>query len=535
MEHLQQRPSNTGILIVDYGSQYTLLIVRRLREIGVYAELIDSQKNTIPAGFHCTGVILSGGPDSVGDEGSRQIPAWVLPAGLPVLGICYGMQLLAYSHGLKVQSAKQREYGRAKLLWDLAQPRLSKFARQVLLGMPAQESVWMSHGDDVLWQDDPQGNDKSNSGFTVIARTDAGVIGAIAHNEKPLIGVQFHPEVVHTEQGARFLENFAVGICQTPREWQAHNIAEQLSEIVRQQVGKQKVLVAVSGGVDSSVAAILLNKALGPEQVTPVFIDTGLLRKNEAAWVKEQLMAAGLKNLVCIDASQRFYKLLKGVTDPEEKRKKIGHQFIAEFEDFAHGKDFDFLGQGTLYPDVIESAGHGHGAKVIKSHHNVGGLPEHLKMKLVEPFRYLFKDEVRAIGVDLGLSQTLIGRHPFPGPGLAVRIIGDITPENVRILQDADHVFIESLRENGLYEKAWQAFVVFLPIKTVGVMGDNRTYQHVVALRAVTGSDAMTADVADLPLDFLVKTADKIIRKVDGVNRVVYDVTSKPPGTIEWE
>lgn len=522
---IHRRPTDEGILVVDYGSQYTLLIVRRLRECGVYAELVSAESNQAPEGFKCYGVILSGGPDSVGEERSRRLPPWVLGSGLPILGICYGMQLLADAFGLSVRSATKREYGRSKVLWR--RNVRSEMAKQWVGQLPEETNVWMSHGDDVDY--------KSSGVFELIGESSDGVVAAIVHESKPIFGLQFHPEVTHTEFGAEILTHFAHKVCQAPQNWHGASMIERLVAGIQDEVGDGKVLVAVSGGVDSSVASVLLTKALGADKVTPVFVDTGLLRLGEVPWVQDRLKKAGLRNLMTIDAGERFLKLLQGEDDPERKRKKIGHQFIHEFEKFAEGKAFDFLGQGTLYPDVIESAAHGHGSKVIKSHHNVGGLPDTLKLRLIEPFRYLFKDEVREVGLGLGLDPELIQRHPFPGPGLAVRIMGDVTPERVRILQEADHVFIEGLREAQLYHHAWQAFVVFLPVRTVGVMGDNRTYQNVVALRAVTGSDAMTADVAHLPMDFLVKMADRIVRKVDGINRVVYDVTSKPPATIEWE
>jgi GMP synthase (glutamine-hydrolysing) len=520
------RPTNTGILVLDYGSQYTLLIARRLREIGIYAEIIDGRAAEPPKGFDFLGIILSGGPDSVGEDGARKLPTWVLTSRKPVLGICYGLQLLAHELGGRVRSGTKREYGRAEMLIAGEVPGS---AGKVFHGLPTRQTVWMSHGDDVS---------ELPAGMIPVARTSDGVMAAVVHLERPIAGLQFHPEVEHTQFGSQMLRSFVTEVCRAPLNWDSGDMIRGAVASVQATVGDAgHVLVACSGGVDSTVAAALLLKALGPERVTAVFCDTGLMRKDEVAWVAENLRVLGLKHLEVLRSAPAFFAALKGVVDPEEKRKRIGRLFIEEFERYAksHTAEFTHLGQGTLYPDVIESAGHGAGAKVIKSHHNVGGLPDKLHLKLVEPLRFNFKDEVRIIGKALGLPDVLVDRHPFPGPGLGVRILGEVTEERARILQEADHVFISNLREADLYDKVWQAFVVLLPVKSVGVMGDNRTYQNTAAIRAVTSTDGMTADVGDLPMEFLVKTADQIVRKVPGINRVVYDITSKPPATIEWE
>jgi GMP synthase (glutamine-hydrolysing) len=516
------RPSDHGILVLDYGSQYTLLITRRLRELGAYSEVIDGRLTAPPPDFKVQGVILSGGPDSVYEPGSRTLPNWVMALQVPVLGICYGMQLLVEHGKGQVRSSTKREYGKAVM-----HPKKTSSPASLLFDPKLPQTVWMSHGDDIS---------EIPPDYELAAETEDHVVAAITHKTLPMVGLQYHPEVAHSEKGSDLLRKFVKDLCHMSLDWDGTSRLDALCGLIRESVGTGHVLVACSGGVDSTVTAALLQKALGPSRVTAVFCDTGLLRKNEVEWVSEKLKVLGLKHIEVLRSAPRFFEALAGMTDPETKRKTIGKLFIEEFETYAkRHPELTHLAQGTLYPDVIESAGHGAGAKVIKSHHNVGGLPERLALKLVEPFRWLFKDEVRTIGLELGLPEELVHRHPFPGPGLAVRILGEVTPERVQILQAADDIFIESLRENGLYHVPWQAFAVLLPIKSVGVMGDNRTYQQTIALRAVTSSDGMTADVAELPLSFLTKVSDRIIRNVQGVNRVVYDITTKPPATIEWE
>ncbi|MFK7823270.1 MAG: glutamine-hydrolyzing GMP synthase [Oligoflexales bacterium] len=515
------RPSDHGILICDYGSQYTLLIARKLREIGVYAEVIDGISEETPHDFECIGIILSGGPDSVMESEARLLPEWVLKSEKPVLGICYGMQLLVNALGGKVRLGKKREYGKAHI------HATGQFGKEELLAsLPARQTVWMSHGDDV---------ELLPEGFAAFAYTEDEVVCGIAHEEMPYLGLQFHPEVLHTEHGSGILKNFVQNLCHYPCDWNAPCMISGLSKQICDTVQDGKVLLAVSGGVDSSVAALLLTKALKVDQVVCVLVDHGLMRKNEVIQVSESLRKLGLK-LEVLECSELYFNALAGVTDPEEKRKIIGKLFIEVFEGFAKkGEGYTHLGQGTLYSDVIESAGHGSGAKVIKSHHNVGGLPERLHLHLVEPFRFLFKDEVRVLGKALGLPEVLLNRHPFPGPGLGIRIPGEVTQEKASVLQLADEIFVDCLHDEGYYDKVWQAATILLPVKSVGVMGDNRTYQWTCVLRAVTGTDAMTAKPAELPLSFLEMVASKIVGQVNGINRVLYDVTSKPPATIEWE
>ncbi|MBF0440754.1 MAG: glutamine-hydrolyzing GMP synthase [Oligoflexales bacterium] len=521
----ENRPVNEGILVLDYGSQYTLLIARRLRESGIYAEIMDGTGKSPPDGFHFKGIILSGGPDSTWEKSSRQLPGWVIGSEKPILGICYGMQLLAEKFGGMVRSGHIREYGKSviKIIGDVKTP-----GSLVFNDIPESQTVWMSHGDDVS---------NISDSFITLAASGGGAISAISHIEKPYIGLQFHPEVHHTEYGIRILENFAKKICLAGANWLPSSMLDATIRGLESTVEEDsRVLMAISGGVDSTVAITLLARALGTSRVTGVMVDNGLLRKDEAFKVEERLRAIGIKDLSVLKKGEEFLLALKGIVDPEEKRKIIGRKFISIFEEFASSRGgFTHLGQGTLYPDVIESASHGSGSKVIKSHHNVGGLPERLNLKLLEPFRYLFKDEVRKIGEQLGLPDDLVHRHPFPGPGLGVRILGEITADKIRILQEADHIYINKLKEENLYHHAWQAFAVLLPVKSVGVMGDNRTYQWTLALRAVTATDGMTAGVSNLPMDFLVSVSDEIVRKVDGINRVVYDITTKPPATIEWE
>ena len=515
------RPSDHGILICDYGSQYTLLIARKLREIGVYAEVIDGVSEEIPHDFDCIGIILSGGPDSVTESEARVLPEWVLASKKPVLGICYGMQLLVNTLGGKVRLGEKREYGKASIR------ATQQFGDgELFANLPEKQTVWMSHGDDV---------EALPEGFAAFAYTEDEVVCGIAHKDLPYAGLQFHPEVIHTDHGTDILKNFVKNICKHSCDWTAPCMISSLSEQIRETVKDGKVLLAVSGGVDSSVAALLLTKALKAEQVVCVLVNHGLMRKDEVKQVSTSLRNLGLQ-LEVLERSELYFKELAGVSEPEKKRKIIGRLFIECFEEFAKkGQGYTHLGQGTLYSDVIESAGHGAGAKVIKSHHNVGGLPERLHLELVEPFRFLFKDEVRVLGKELGLPDFLLNRHPFPGPGLGIRIPGEVTPEKASVLQLADEIFINSLHSEGYYDQVWQAATILLPVKSVGVMGDNRTYQWTCVLRAVTGTDAMTAKPAELPLSFLEMVASKIVGQVDGINRVLYDVTSKPPATIEWE
>ncbi len=532
---MEQKKKEKGVIVLDYGSQYTLLIVRRLREIGIYAEIADGRVSEPPSTFQIKGIILSGGPDSVGEEGARSLPIWVLKKAeenVPILGICYGMQLLVEAFKGKVRSAACREYGHAEMIIKdcidtIAAKKLFFFQ---ISKTSNRQVVWMSHGDDIV---------TLPSSFEEIGRTKEGVIASIAHRTLPIIALQFHPEVHHTDCGKEILKGFVTELCGLELTWTAGSMMERIGFEVKEVVGAGTVLVAVSGGVDSTITASLLVKILGPHRVTSVIIDHGLMRKNEVAWVAENLKRIGLDDLHVINAEDRFLTALAGISDPEQKRKIIGRAFIEEFETFAKSigckRGFTHLAQGTLYPDVIESAGHGVGAKVIKSHHNVGGLPEKMGLKLVEPFRFLFKDEVRKLGEELGLPLELIYRHPFPGPGLGVRILGDITKEKLDLLREADDIFIRALRREHLYDSIWQAFAVLLPVKSVGVMGDNRTYQWTIALRAVVATDGMTASVGALPMDFLTRTAGEIVRNVNGINRVVYDITSKPPATIEWE
>jgi GMP synthase (glutamine-hydrolysing) len=502
------------VIILDFGSQTTQLIARRLRELNVYCEIVPYNK--FPENSqNVIGVILSGSPFSVNDSDAFKPVLSAIRGKYPVLGICYGAQYLAYSYGGKVEKGDSREYGRACLTPvdrnDLLMKNIVK---------PAQ--VWMSHGDTITVLPEK---------FTVIASTDDVTAAAYRIEGEKTWGVQFHPEVYHTEIGTTILDNF-LNICGAKKDWTPHSFIETTIESLKKQLGDEKVILALSGGVDSSVSAVLLNKAIGTN-LTCIFVDNGLLRKNEFEKVLEDYKHLGL-NLLGIDAKAYFYKELAGVKEPERKRKIIGKVFIDVFEQVAKKrKDIKWLAQGTIYPDVIESLSIT--GSTIKSHHNVGGLPEKMNLKLVEPLRLLFKDEVRRVGQELGMKEHLIRRHPFPGPGLGVRILGEITPEKVRILQDADDIFISGLREWHLYDKVWQAGVILLPVNSVGVMGDERTYENVVALRAVTSTDAMTADWATLPYEFLAKISNEIINKVRGVNRVVYDISSKPPSTIEWE
>lgn len=502
------------IIILDFGSQTTQLIGRRIRELNTYCEILPY--HSFPADDPTVrGVILSGSPYSVNNPDAFRIDTAALRGRYPVLGICYGAQLLAATAGGRVESAATREYGRALLAEvDANDPLLD--------GIRAGSQVWMSHGDTITRLPDT---------FRVIARTDDVEAAAFRVDGEQTWGVQFHPEVFHTEGGTRLLDNFLT-LCGCARDWTPASFIESTVAGLKAQLGDDRVILALSGGVDSSVTAVLLHRAIG-SRLTCIFVDHGLLRKNEFENVLRDYEHLGL-NVIGVDAKAKFYRELAGVTDPEQKRKIIGRGFIDVFDEEAHKlHDIRWLGQGTIYPDVIESLSVT--GTVIKSHHNVGGLPEKMQLKLVEPLRLLFKDEVRRVGAELGMMPHLLKRHPFPGPGLGIRILGEVTPEKVRILQDADDIYISLLREWGLYDEVWQAGTILLPIRSVGVMGDERTYENTIALRAVTSTDAMTADWAQLPYDFLAKVSNEIINKVKGVNRVVYDISSKPPATIEWE
>ncbi|GAB4339506.1 MAG: glutamine-hydrolyzing GMP synthase [Calditrichia bacterium] len=508
------------VLILDFGSQYTQLIARKVRELAVYSEIqpfnYDLQK--IKSDPDIKAIILSGGPSSVYAEGAPHCDAGVLNLGKPVLGICYGLQLIAYLNGGEVDKAARREFGKAELYRNVSHPLFE--------GVPDPTIVWMSHGDHLT---------KLPEGFQTIAHTDNSPIAAIANEQRKIYGLQFHPEVHHSEKGKEILGNFLFKIAGFKGDWSAESFIETEIRKIRETVGDKRVLLGLSGGVDSSVAAVLIHKAIG-DQLTCMFIDTGLLRLNEKEEVETVFRESFHLNLISITAGPLFLSKLRGVVDPEQKRKIIGNTFVEVFE--AESKkigDFQFLAQGTLYPDVIESVSFKGPSATIKSHHNVGGLPEKMNFRLLEPLRELFKDEVREVGRKLGLPEKLIGRHPFPGPGLAVRILGEITPERLEVLRKADAIYLEELHKANLYNEIWQAFAVLLPVQSVGVMGDERTYENVLALRAVTSMDGMTADWFEIPREVLAKISNRIINEVKGINRVVYDISSKPPATIEWE
>ncbi len=513
-----------GIVIIDFGSQYSHLIARRARELKVYSEVVlaaatweEVTQRIIPRG-----VILSGGPASVYESGAPLVPGWVFERNLPALGICYGMQALVHQLGGKVAPGKKREYGSASLRLE----RDDASPQSLFHDLPDSFQVWMSHGDRV---------DLLPPGFTSLAHTENSANAAISNGDR-IFGLQFHPEVQHTPLGQTILENFLFRVCACRGDWTAEGFVADSVNRIRRQVGTGRAICALSGGVDSSVAAVLLHRAIG-DNLTCIFVNNGLLRKGEAEQVQETYRQNLGLNLLYVDASQRFLARLEGVTDPEVKRKAIGEEFIRVFEEAATElSDTKFLAQGTLYPDVIESETPENRASArIKTHHNVGGLPDYMKLELVEPLRYLYKDEVRAVGLELGLPREIVLRQPFPGPGLAIRIIGEVTAEKLAILRECDWIVLDEVEKAGLYAEIWQSFAVLSDSRTVGVMGDYRTYGYVCAIRAVSSNDAMTADWVRLPYAVLARISNRIVNEVSGVNRVVYDITSKPPGTIEWE
>lgn len=507
------------ILVLDFGSQYTQLIARRIRENKVYSEIypfnvsLDKIRN-----FNPNGIILSGGPSSVYQKDAPIPDLGIFNLGLPILGICYGMQLMAHLLGGKVAKAFKREYGKAELLIDNQKGIFTK--------IPSKTNVWMSHGDRI---------EKLPLNFSVIGHTANSPVAAMADDRRRFYALQFHPEVAHTDIGNDILKNFIFNICRCKPEWTMKSFIETAKKDIAEQTKGKRIICGISGGVDSSVTAVLLHEAVG-DALTCIFVDNGLLRYNEAAKVEQTLRKNFHMNIVCLDASERFLKKLKGIKDPERKRKIIGNEFIRVFEDEAQKiKDAAFLAQGTLYPDVIESTSFKGPSATIKSHHNVGGLLKKMRLQLIEPLRELFKDEVRLLGRELGMPEEIINRHPFPGPGLAIRCIGDVTKQKIDLLRKADTIVLEEIKKAGIYNDVWQAFAVLLPVKSVGVMGDERTYENAVAVRVVKSLDGMTADWAKIPYEVIADISNRIINEVKGINRVVYDVTSKPPGTIEWE
>jgi GMP synthase (glutamine-hydrolysing) len=521
------------VFVLDFGAQYGQLIARRIRELGVYCEIVpyDTPWSALSV-REPAALVLSGGPESTLVDDAPQLDAAIADSGVPILGICYGMQLVARDVGAELVKLDQAEYGPATLV-------IVNRETPLFDGIPDESRVWMSHGDSVVSLPD---------GFAALASTPRCHVAAMGNNEKKIYGVQFHPEVVHTEYGRTILDNFLREVAGLGRDWKMESFLERSVDEIRDRAGNDKVICALSGGVDSSVAAMLVHKAIGA-QLTCVFVNNGVLRKDEFAKVQKNLREKLGLNLVAVDAGERFLRKLAGITDPESKRKIIGREFIAVFDDEVaklvkeHSKDsktgsgraIDYLVQGTLYPDVIESRSVRGPSQTIKTHHNVGGLPADMKLKLIEPLKDLFKDEVRRIGRDLGMPEEVLQRQPFPGPGLAVRILGEVTAERVKLLQEADDIVVSEIKAAGLYTKIWQSFAVLLPVMSVGVMGDQRTYAYTCAIRAVHSEDGMTADVTELPWDVLKKISSRIVNEIEGINRVVYDVTSKPPGTIEWE